>query len=560
MAWRYCVCIVIAFLFQILVAARPTSNPADAGRMPQLLRKGEFRSAAEFGLPVSGTDNTARLQAAIHASAGKTLWLPDGVYRISPNSNRTLFLSIPSHTRVVGGSGAVLQVTAAAGPYDSILAVEDGTGVVIRGFTIDSNIADNPIGEAAEISSHARIEIKVLGGTGTVIEGMNFRNSSSENTIFANFSSGVIRNNVVTTNGTDPHAIPHDNSVIYLGFGSANTVTGNMLRASGNAAPAAVNAIEVHGSNHTVRGNLISNFANCIDVAGIDLVDDGGNVIENNTCGGALTGIRMTSLQYSTHTSGYGINGLLVSRNYIRINQTAYAGKTRGSDLFVDPAITYGIVFNSGNSLPVRNVRVLDNTMIWDQEGSIPRSTASIGAGVYANANQYANIEFAGNTLDNAPLTGIRFEAACEACRFHDNTIRNAASTGDGVAAAAVERTALFFYGLKLFHGLDVSHNIVVDDFSTTRLRNHIFAGAEAACSGVRFVGNTLTTSDGTHANLLGYISLVDSNVRPYLFATMSSGYFTGVTQPVNPGSRYLDYGANRLWTASGGGMWSTHF
>jgi hypothetical protein len=355
-----------------------------------------------------------------------------------------------------------------------------------------------------------------LAGKGTIIEGLTFKNSSSMNTIFANFSSGFIRNNVIADNGSDPNRTPHDNSVIYIGFGNANIVSGNTVKASAVAASAATNAIEIHGSNNLVRRNAIFDFANCINLAGVDLVDDGGNIIENNTCSGALTGIQMASLRYSTHTTGYGINGLIVTRNYIRINQASYVGRIQGRHIFVDATITLGIVFNTANSLPVRNVKVLDNTIIWDREGNVPRSVASIGAGVYANSNQYTNVEFGRNRLENAPLTGIRFEGACHTCTFHDNTIHDAASTGSGVAVTAVERTALFFYGLNSFDELEVYNNSVVDDFTTTKLRNHIVLGSVARCRGVRFVNNSLRTSDGVHGNLGGNISFLDSNVWPY--------------------------------------------
>jgi hypothetical protein len=546
-----------------------TVSPAAAGRKGQyngkaarstVSKESRFRSALEFGPLARGADDTANLQTAITASAGKTLWLPNGIYKISPNPSRTHFLTIPANTKIIGGGGAVLQVAASAGYYDSILSIGDGTGVVLRGFTIDSNIANNPISNSAEISSHARIEVKVLNGKGTVIEKLTLKNSSSMNAIFANFSFGFIRNNIVIANGNDPNGIPHDNSVIYTGFSIGNVVAGNILNASAIAAPAATNGIEIHGSNHFVRDNKVSNFANCINVAGVDRFDNGGSVIEKNTCVGALSGIQIASLKYSGHERGYGINGLLITGNYIRINQASYISKSQGMDIFVDPAITLGIVFNTANSLPVRGVKVSYNRVIWDREGDVMRSVASIGAGVFANANQYTDIEFGSNELENAPLTGIRFEATCVSCKFHGNIIRNAASTGRGIAATAAERSALFFYGLNTFKGLEVYNNIVIDGFSNTKLRNHLFVGAESLCTDVKFVSNSLTTADSNHSNLLGYISLVDSNVVPYLFAIMPSGYFSGLAQSVTAGSTYLDYGAKKVWYSPTGETWSARF
>lgn len=102
---------------------------------PLLAGRGAL-DAAEFGATGDGTtDDLTALQAAVNASAGKTLRVPAGTYMLSAK------LSIPSNTHIVAEIGAVIKATAGNVSNPVLLEVSGKSDVLIEGLTIDGNLA-----------------------------------------------------------------------------------------------------------------------------------------------------------------------------------------------------------------------------------------------------------------------------------------------------------------------------------------------------------------------------------------------------------------------------------
>lgn len=113
-----------------------------AGSLPshaqvQTQSAANYVSVKSFGAVGDGvTDDTAALQAAINASAGKSLFFPDGIYRISAA------LAIATGIELIGAGSASVTISQSA-PSTGVFWINCGsnilTGIALRGFTLDNN-------------------------------------------------------------------------------------------------------------------------------------------------------------------------------------------------------------------------------------------------------------------------------------------------------------------------------------------------------------------------------------------------------------------------------------
>ena len=370
------------------------------------------------------TDTRVALQEILTSNAGKTVVLPDGgVCLITPVADKTKFLTLPAGTVLRGR--ATLKVANGSAPYDSVLYSTSCNGCQMTEITIDANVANNPIADVAEIFAHPRSEV-VLFGDDLSFRGITILNSSSINAVIATGSRLTVEDSTFKVIGDDPNHIPHDHSTLYL-TGSQILVRGNHFTASERDSPAGVTAIETHGTDQSITGNTIADFTNGINMTGVSNEDSEAGVVSGNAIKGALYCITLWSRAYRAHTTGYGINGLVVSGNSCRVNQLSYVRKPGASS-------TSGIVVEPGATLPVANLLISNNVVVFDLEmASRPGNTASIGLGWWSASNQTAtNVSIENNIVDNAPVAGIRMSVgSAVGLQIRGNTIRNAGSSLD---------------------------------------------------------------------------------------------------------------------------------
>ena len=492
-------------------------------------------------------DARATLQNIVTHNAGKTIVLPDGaVCLITPIADKSKFLSLPAGTILRGK--ATLRVANASAPYNSVFSSMSCSGCQITGVTIDANIANNPIADAREIYAHARTEF-VLSGDDLSFRGITIMNSSPINSIIATGSRITVADSTFKTMGDDPNHIAHDHSTLYL-TGSQIVVQGNHFTAIKRDSPAAVTAIETHGTGQSITGNTVADFTNGINLTGVSATDSEAGVVSGNAIRGVLYCITLWSRGYRSHTSGYGINGLAVSGNSCRVNQLSYS---RGAGV----SSTTGITVDPGSTLPIANLNVSNNVVVFDLELSIrPGNTVSTGIGWWSVNNQTAtNVSIDNNIVDNAPVAGIRMAVgSAVGLEIRGNTIRDAGSSLDPSVNSGY-KTPLAAVTASGALQADIEGNTILDDLAASRMVYPMTLGGPAGVTHhVRVLDNSIHLLGATTTSFRSYLALLDSNVKPLLrlVAADKAWNASSYPQPMAAGSAVFDVGSGtefRLWT-----------
>jgi hypothetical protein len=515
------------------------------GAQAQITTRGSV-SVKDFGAKGDGiTDDRAAIQAAIDSVTAGVVYLPPapGDYLIAPVPDKKRFLALKSNVQLIGIGNPVIRVARSSAPYDYVI-YSSCDNCAIQGLTIDSNIGANPIKDRSEIYAHPRIEIAFGSGRQIRVEHVTIKNSSSINSIV----SGVpvadieIAHCVFTGNGDDPNHIAHDHSALYIHADGA-VIQGNVFTALRRGAPAAVTAIETHGSGISVTGNVVTDYAVGMNLTGVAPSDSIGNVVSGNTIRGALFGIEIWSNTYSGHLTGYGVNGLSIAGNIIVVNQNSYASHL-GTAL-----ATAGIAFEPNSNLPIANVIILGNAVIFDLEGSPrPASSASMGIGWWSTVGQTAeNLIIADNVIVNAPVAGIRLAAALSGCRVSGNIIRNAGSSLDP-AVAGDYKTPIFIVGSPATD-VEIADNQVIDDLEPSRVRAALLlATGKGMSSGLRVRNNSVSIRAANRSSFKLYAQIQDDNTRPLLTEVWDD--FVAPPRKVAFGSEVVDPKKATTWRA----------
>jgi len=241
-------------LFLISAISWMLAGPVHA---PAQTPEGESVSVVAFGAKGDGvTDDRAAIQAAIDSISSGVVTLPPapGGYLLSLAPGKTDFLVLKSSVQLVGIGNPVLRVAPSSPPYDHVISSSYCEDCSIQHLTIDANIQANPIKDQAEIYAHPRIEIAFAGGRRIRVHNVTIRNSSSVNSIVTGVpaSDVAITHCVFAANGDDPNHVRHDHSALYIHADGA-VIDGNIFTSVRRGAPAAVTAIETHGSAAPAR-------------------------------------------------------------------------------------------------------------------------------------------------------------------------------------------------------------------------------------------------------------------------------------------------------------------
>ena len=492
------------------------------------------------------TDARPALQDIVTHNAGKAIVLPDGaVCLITPVADKTKFLSLPAGTILRGK--ATLRVANSSAPYNSVLHSTNCGGCQISDVTIDANIANNPIANAREIYAHARTEF-ILSGDDVSFRGITVMRSSPINSIVATGSRITVEDSTFKTIGDDPSHVAHDHSTLYL-TGSQIVVRGNHFTATGRDSPAAVTAIETHGAGQSITGNTIADFTNGMNITGVSDADSEASVVSGNVIRGVLYCITLWSRSYRTHTTGYGINGLVVSSNSCRVNQLSYRSGAGVSS-------TTGITVDPGTTLPVANLNINNNIVVFDLErSSRPGNTTSAGIGWWSANNQpAANLSIENNIVDNAPVAGIRVSVgSAVGLEIRGNTIRNAGSSLDPSVNAGY-KTPLIVVSASGLLQADIDANAILDDLDISRMvYPMMLGGAAGVAHHVRVLDNSIHLLGATTTSFKSYLAILDDNLKPLLrmIADDKAWNPSSYLEPMAAGSEVFDVASGvefRLW------------
>jgi hypothetical protein len=509
----------------------------------------------------NATDDRVAIQAAITAAAGiGAVIFPEGrTCIISPVADHSKFLSLPAGTHLQGR--ATLHVKNGSAPYTSVLFANDCTGCLISDITIDSNVAGNPVANLAELLASQRWEIEVLSGSNITVRGITVKNTNSTNSVNVAGSRVTVADSIFTGLGDDPNHIVHDVSVLYL-YGNQIIVTGNHFTGAYRGAPSAYTAIETHGSTQTVANNTITDMANGMNITGAWSDTSVSGTVTGNVITGALSGITICSLKVTGyHETGYGIDGVTLTGNTIRLNQLSYTGS-----VWPNIQTNYGINLATGNELPARNVLIADNVVVFDEE-DVSRITdftnVGIGSTTLTPGITYSNIIVRGNLIVNAPVKGIAFSAdAIDGLRISGNTIRNAGQSLYSAVGATYKCPIFLLTSVGMLQGI-VDNNQIIDDFATTRMTKAIFAGAAVAGGDLQILWNSVSLLGTTKTAFAGYLSLNDDNVKPLFRHALNPGsslawgpqgrMMSAGSQvyDVTTGTQYYLYATGTAWSSS---------
>ncbi len=488
------------------------------------------------------SDDTQAIQSAL--ALGRDVFFPPGIYLVTPTdqSYRYTFFHISGNTHIHGAGIGVttLKVADRVGPYDQIfLAVGDASRLTVNDLTIDGNISSNPIGNTSEIYTHTREAIRIgTKAAGVLIERVEFKNMGSLNTIV----TGAIAEEVVVRNcsfrniGKDPNNVPHDHSTIYAHSNRVQILDNNFV-SSGPNDPGTNTAIEIHSTHSVVSRNLIANFTIGMNITGVHHEDSRDNLVSNNVIRGGTHGILLWSAALDRHTTGFGLNGLMIANNVIELTQTLYGSQE-----------THGIALEANANLPVKNVAIQNNIIRFELE-EFPRKVSSPGSNngitlwTLSPTVRLTDFLISGNTIENSPASAIRLTANLRNTVVSGNLIRNSASTKDSPPSGYLSGIA------SIVHAADtliIRDNVIVDDLPTTRMRYGIFGASVGASSNVQWINNVIRVTGSDRSAFVRDYGDNSQSIKPLIIGMSDS--FIPPIYTVHGGSRVTEVLTGKEW------------
>lgn len=440
-----------------------------------------------FGALGNGTtDDTAALRGWVAYDAALHQLDRRKVYLVGATEVGGVILPL-TDTRQIDLNGATIKIKNNSNEFRMIIGSEDPSDDLsftsIYGGIFDYNKANNSYTIAATSLTHRLQTFRAANGTDIEFTDNIIIDAMTSNSVVLNGwqSGGSIQNikrarvNRNTWLRVGGGATEFDHSTIYFhGDGLEcfdNTCIGDSLLANGTKC-----FLEPHGTRVRIARNYVLNMQGFANVTGIY---SGGDVeasyVSDNFAEVLQFGCRMFSLAYENHISGYGINGLVVQDNHFRIHQSQLGA---GTDL-----VYIGVGFQSAATLPIKDVLIKGNTVIYDQEDSATAYTASAPAlGSFETSGAativYENIVIDGNHVVNAPgpaaaLGGgggiFKNCAITRSNRFINPGQSLSPSLGTSV------KTGIYLDGTE-YQGTIEASGTVIDGFDTTRIGSGVYA------------------------------------------------------------------------------------
>lgn len=367
----------------------------------------ETLTVTDFGAVGNGsTDDTAAIQAALTAAAGKVLTIPQGTYKVTSG------LSVPANTTIYG-YGATLSCTSSQ--FTALTFVNGGA---VYGLTL--------VGPASATYDANGTGIK-CSGTNNAPAAPTFVNAPTvRDCTIKNFGyHGVL---LTYTNGGSVERC----SITGIGYTGVGTFSSNDLLVTGNY----ISTIGPGPNNGDAYGVYVSRLYGASETE------------EPRSYRCTITGNDIRSVVATGGTNGQGIDthggaDLTFSNNVITACQVGI-GITY-SLISATPALAPKRVVASGNVINGLSVN-------W----GVLVSGAISGATIYDYAEQ---IVVEGNSITNhgavnTATTGAIWSQATLGCNYSGNTIRNPQCVGIGLLQGNL--------------GVSVRNNVIIDPHDAT--------------------------------------------------------------------------------------------
>lgn len=502
------------------------------------------------------TNDRAAIQAAMNAvsaSGGGTINFSAGkTYIVIPTANTSFILQNSTGIRLQGAPGATIKVAAAAGGYLGILGVDGGNPAVfnmtVDGLTFDHNTANNPLTTLVDIEAHTRSTFAVWQGANIRFTNNTVKNDSSMLSLDLNgqiVSDIFVENNKFLNCGMTSNAIDHDHSTIYCMADNMQIVNNVFITDWTNKS--CRTAIETHGSRYNVSGNTVLGYICGVIVTGIHYTNSTQQTIIGNSITSRAQGITVWSQSFAG-TTGYGIEGVLISDNIINIKQASYY---KGGD------VVMGIGIYPNATLGVKELNIVDNNIEFELENSIPSgytgNVKSVGLGWNLNTNALpiVNCAISRNRVLFAPVAGIAIIGGhLVNLDVSNNTLVNCAGSVDATLNAY--RIPLVAIPNSAATTLNIERNRITDNFATTRARSAMLLSAQTAGAKCECLGNDINIEGGSGGIYLTSHTISGGNMVPLIKDTANLALLPAAGSCAE-GSTFAGKGDSRTYRYIGG-------
>jgi hypothetical protein len=345
--------------------------------------------------------------------------------------------------------------------------------------------------------------------------------------------------------GDDPNHVWHDASFIYVVM-DGYTVRDCHLTAHRAKPTAAESAIECHGSNYTVENNTITNFHGGLGICGISNIVAENVKILNNTVTDCVGGMYIFSSKFGSHTTGYGLDGVLIDGN--TINALPFAnGETTDRDA------RRGITIWDTNDLDINDLTISDNTITVDSlevasTGYNMRSHAIGHMG--ANTITLSNSVITNNRVTNFPTPGVCFYGCgIDNVSVTDNTLSDCGSTMHDDASYMWKVPVLI--DTCTIDTLDISNNTFIDDIGVTRIPHVVEIWTPSGSPSGFTIQDNMFTISGDKSGFTRHVNIEDNNTKPLITGRIDG--FVPPTQKVAVASRVTD--GSYIWVVGPDGL-----
>ncbi len=472
-------------------------------------------SVTQFGaIPNDGIDDTKAIQTAIDTIAqqgGGSVIFPPGTYHLSiqRQGKHLQALKLRSGVRLAASktSGAILKLADRQGNYESIMGTEEYgtplTDFVMTGLTIDSNGQNNPVlapeGRNGKISPDfgddqiflPRTVVRVYMGKRIRLDRNRFTNQTAVWSVVVNGTLDGMTDVAITNSRFDNvggNAVDFDHSSIYTQGSRMLVAQNTFVSRFGPGTKGARTAIEIHGSDQTVRNNTISGYTNGINVTGTGTPRSQRQLYQDNFIDGANTGFM---LWYHLHKGGSphqpALENVIIRHNTININSDNWL--TPG--IVSDKGPTAGILLDPNSDAPIRALTIADNRINFVNAKPVNYSHDRFSSGItlwkYTHPDAPIDrLTISGNQIINAPGAGIWSNAAlggAGSSQIENNTIVNPARSNRlSEDNSGLSRAGIYLQVNSHNQNLHIQQNTIVDTLKPTQLKYGIVA--DSTCAG----------------------------------------------------------------------------
>jgi Right handed beta helix region len=494
-------------------------------------------SVARFGaIPNDGVDDTAAIQTAIDTIAlkgGGSIMFPPGTYNLSiqRQGKQQQALKLRSGVRLVASSsqGAILKLADRQGNYESIMGTEGYdtplTDFVIQGLTIDSNGQNNPVlapeGSNGKISPDfgdeknllPRTVFRAYAGKRIRIDRTRFTNQTVVWSVVVNGKLDGMTDVAITNcrfDNVGGSNVDFDHSSIYTQGSRMLVEKNSFVSRFGPGTKGARTAIEIHGSDQTVRGNTIDGYTNGINVTGAGTPVSQRQLYQDNLINGANTGFTLwfsipnsdnPDLRSDRLRQRPALQNVTILHNTININ----------SDSWLTPGIvnekgpSAGIMLDPNSDAPIQDLTIADNRINFVKAPSVNYAHDRFSSGItlwkYTHPDTPIDrLTISGNRITNAPGAGIWSNAGlggAGSSTIANNTIINPArSQRLAEDNAGLARAGIYLQANSKNQNLRIRQNTIVDTLKPTQLKYGIVA--ESSCAGTCGIQKNIVKAPGS--------------------------------------------------------------